>query len=1684
MPNAGAAAVRVSVLGPLLVEANGRIVHVAGTHRRRLLALLADRAGTMASIDAIVDALWEEDPPPSALKTVQSHIVRLRHSFAAVGVDPIETTPGGYRLAAGAATTDVEAFELATVAARSHIANGAWNAAAEALASGLELWRGPAYVEFPAATFARTSAVRLEELRLGAIEDLAECRIMAGSAVGAVPSLESLVGEAPGRERAWALLMRALYASGRRHEALDAYQRARHALAEHFGLEAGPELRGLEEQMLHQDPWLVPSDGPTMLAAALRASTPLIGRDNERDALLLAWRVARSGSGQLCILRGSIDNGRTRLAAEIAGRVIGDDGTVDYIRGAEGFRETTDSAEVVDGFAERCRLRPMLLIVDDAEWSDAATVTTLTALAAAVEDLPMLAIVIVDPAAGGAAVAAIERLDPEHALTIEIGPLGDEHLASIVAADGVDPASVAAVVAVANGRPGVARREAAAWAERTASERLRSAAASSVDAIANAEVAQASVLDEVLELVAARARRDSLRSEKWAGRQPYRSLASYGPQDAEIFVGRERLVAELMARLLERRFVLVVGASGSGKSSLVRAGLIPLVRSGRLPDGQPWRTNVVVPGRDPLASLDSVNGLDDPGTQLLVVDQLEELFVGRPDVIDAYLARLVDLTEDPTLDVRVVAVIRADELVALSAVPGLMATLESAQLFVGPPTDQEARRIVEEPARRTGVAVEPALVDLVVADIAGYEAALPLVSAAMAELWQQRDAGVLRAQRYVEIGGIASSVERLGESAVARLGGDVEPLHRLVLSLAELSEDGVWTRRRRPLSEISAVELPAVAAMTDARLIVRGEATVEIVHEVVFRAWPRAVEWLAVAEGAKRIERDVSTAARAWDAEHRVDDNVYRGARLEAALEWYELSDGSPGPIVSDFLESSRARRDADELQAAQRAAMQARSNRRLRRLLVATSIFLVLALLGGGFALIQRRHAQAARDRANVQRDQAQIDRLVAESARDVDGNLDLSLLLAVEARRRTDSVATRGALLTALADNLSNLQPTRVSLEKPNPVPRLPSSFLGFLQGPGQQQATLALSGDGSILASAGTSTGPQVTVSVYDVPDRRLIKQLTAPGDQVFVDVSQDGRRVAISLGNLLEVLDIATGSITPVGVPPTTPESQRIALFDRPGTRLLVHDSANTFSWWDPSSGQPIDAAVPDPALLGGFTVDGTIVTGGPDLAARFWDGTTTKLLRTVPLQPPPVDRIPNIYVLNADASLMAGSQFAGQIYVWDMKTGTLIGNPDSRPASAQALIFDSGSPSVLLTGTAGGSIAFYDVAADRGLGSPIRVHGASIDAFAFSGDGRLMATAANDGLIALWGDNGGNGLVTAPFEASGSGTAYSADGTHLVFSPAPGRLEVRPTASVGQAGVRLQSQPLISGELSADGATVLAFTERSFMVVDATTGTPQWVGPDLFVEPNQLAAMSPDGRRVAADVNVDGVPGMTLWDSHAGATLAHVDFSTISGGRGGDFGGPPRFTADGQFIDVASSIGPLRLNARDLSLVATGTAKGIGESNLVEVPGTEEVVGEDGPGRLTRWDMSTGKVLATGLSPDISSIGSLAISPDGTLVAAYQQYTSRLVLFDVATMRPIGNPFPVGDLFFVPQFTPDGHHLVGNGALDTSVVWDLDPDDWQAAACRAAGRNLTHAEWAEFLGPDEPYRLTCPTFPAG
>ena len=1563
------------------------------------------------------------------------------------------------------------------------------------LGEALGLWRGPAYGEFGDAEFAAAERVRLDELRLRATEDLAEAQLASGAAAVPIPELERLVVEEPGRERAWALLMRALYAAGRQHHALVTYQRARRTLAESFGLEPGPELRALERQVLDQDPELIVATDRPALPAALRTTGPLVGRRAELAWLAEAWELARRGTGQVRVLLGPADGGRTRLAAELAAQAIAEDGWVEYVRGGTdlgsltpGSPETSAPAgAVVDAVTDRCRRGPLLLVVDDLEWMPPTGVASVEALAGAAERLSLLLVLIADPTGGGPAVGALRRLPT--AATTTLGPLPDDDLARLVVADGVDAEAVAATIAVAGGLPGVARREAAAWAERAASDRLQAAAVSSLGASAAAEDAHASVFDDVLALVAARARRDELVTSSLAGRQPYRALAAYGPEDADLFVGRERLVAELAARVLDRRLVAVVGASGSGKSSLVRAGLLPLVRSGRLPGPGSWRTAVIVPGEDAIAALDGVADLDEPGPQLLIVDQFEEAIASR--TAEAMATRLIHLVLDAALDIHVVLVVRADQYAALTTIRPLAALIEDAQVLVGPPTDDELRRIVEVPARRTGCIVERSLTDLVVTEVATYDAALPLVSAALADVWERRDGDTLTAARYVEIGGIAAAVERLGERALEHARDD-ESVRDVMMRLVDVTDDGQWVRRRLPVDDVPAELGPAVDALVDARLVQRDDRVIDVVHEVVFRAWPRLGAWLEEARADLVLDRELRAGARAWDAQGRSDDDVYRGARLAAAGE-FTIRHPGLAPLIGEFVAAGQQVADREHEEVRRRLERESHARRRLSRALAAVAILLAAALVAGALALVnqrradrqrvrtaaaaalaeeRRRDAEAAQTAAEVEREQAQVARLVAESERELDSHLDLALLLAVEAARRGVSSDSRGALLTALTHNMTA---ERAGTGAPS---RTNSAFVGFLAGPPRIQYDVDISDDGRIVATGGADdAGRGGSALVFDTSTRREIARVVADSPVVQVDVSDDGRYVLTrDLGNDVRLLDVEAGTTAPV------PGTEWVSAFFRPGhEQLVLAAGAGELQLWDATALAPLDVPMPpSPLGLAAFAPDGTLVVGEPT-AAVFWDIERRREVRRVGLEVP--GAVPTQVALSADGKWLAGADSQGRVHVWDLRKGMLRGDAASRPDSVRGIAFSPTSPSILAIGSSGGGVSLYDVESEQVIGEPLYGHGTGTRDVAFSRDGRFLVTIADDGVVGLWGANDRSGPSATVIDPTASNPSYSSDGQRVAVGVA-GRIEVRNGSRRSGPRVRVRhppgSWPDTSFQLSADGSSVLVFSPEFAMafVADATSGAPIWVSTaDAFTP--QYASLSADGRLV---VTVDSSYGrLRTTDVRTGAIVAEVSIADVAPGLDPGVSGRPIFSDDGRYLDVPTNLGVARFSAADLRPVrfahADQNIQGVGA-----VPGTSHVIGAGVGGQLWRWDMNTGELVARGRSRDSSSLTNLDVSPDGSMVAAYHPFSAQLALFDAATLRPIGEPFPVGDRWFSPRFTADSRYLTGNGLFNGLTRWDVSSTAWQSSACLAAGRNLTEAEWTEYLG-DEPYRPTCPDWPA-
>ncbi|MDX3657354.1 hypothetical protein PV646_08560 [Streptomyces sp. ID05-26A] len=500
---------------------------------------------------------------------------------------------------------------------------------------------------------------------------------------------------------------------------------------------------------------------------------------------------------------------------------------------------------------------------------------------------------------------------------------------------------------------------------------------------------------------------------------PYLGLTAFGIGDADRYFGRNELAADITARIRRQRVVGVFGPSGSGKSSLLHAGVLPALTDWTVVTATPttWR-----------------GGQAD----LVVIDQFEELFTHFDSAVDreAFVASLLDG------DRRVLLAVRADFLGHCATVPELVEALRDAQVLVGPMTDEELRAAVELPAERAGLKVHPDVLAAAMADVRGQSGALPLLSHALLETWRRRDRGRLTLEGYRASGGVTGAVAATAESTYAELSVRGRAVARAVLlRLVQTHDDVNDLRRRAPLDEVMAAGRPSdtahvVNVLANARLIVVADGVVELAHEALVRAWPRFRQWIDDDRESLRLHRDFTTAATAWQSAGRDPGELYRGARLAAMR---DLAGRIEWPVSSNELEREFLQAAVDEENASRQAAN--RQSRRLRTLVKSLAALTVACLVVTSVAVVQGNAA--------LREQRVAESRQIAVQAQDLSASWpDAAAQLAVDAYRSSATAEARGALLSTAA-----YKPARTVLKDHRGTVR-----------------AVAFSADSSLLATAG--------------------------------------------------------------------------------------------------------------------------------------------------------------------------------------------------------------------------------------------------------------------------------------------------------------------------------------------------------------------------------------------------------------------------------------------------------------------------------------------------------------------------------------------------------------------------------------------------------------------------------------
>jgi WD40 repeat protein len=1153
---------------------------------------------------------------------------------------------------------------------------------------------------------------------------------------------------------------------------------------------------------------------------------------------------------------------------------------------------------------------------------------------------------------------------------------------------------------------------------------------------------------------------------------PFKGLASFEPVDADYFFGRERLVAELVARLVGAGFVGIVGPSGSGKSSVLRAGLLPALAGGVLPGSGGWRRLLLRPGERPLEELRRVlmSGAKDPLAEaldalpanarlLLAVDQLEELFTAcRSDAERAAFAdTLARAAADPDGRAIVVVALRADFYGRFAAYPGFAELLGGNQVLVGPMQASELRRAVELPAGQVGLLVESELADALVGDVEGEPGALPLLSTALLELWQKRQDNTLTLAAYRESGGVHGAVARLAEGTYARIPDERRPIVRaLMLRLVGEGEGDAVVRRRAPLAEFDLEGdrwgADVLATLADSRLVTVSEGSVEVAHEALLREWPRLHEWIEEDAEGRRLRRHITQAASEWDAAGRDRGELYRGARLAAALDWTADHALDVNELEREFVTESR---EASE-QEAKRAR---RTNRRLRVLLAGVAALLAAAVAGGMLAVNQRGEARDAETAQLAQR-------LGAQAL--VEDDLDRSLLLARQAVAIDESPQTRSYLLQALlrSPKADGIMHGRTEFLRAIAVSRNgrtlavgsvgdgllffdtrtyariggKSPVTGWVEslayGPGGD--TLAVGGDGSIRL-LDARTYEQLAETLVDGTVTRLI-------------FTRDGSRLVVATGETvpdsISIRDPAT--LAPIGAP-IEPEdyagAYRAQFWGAPGLALtpdgssvLTASNEDELVWWDLRSGSAtrrVRIGAGHHALA--VSSDGDTVAVGVDRGIQLVD-TRSGAVRT---SAGVLTDAPNWLAFSSDGRTVVSTGLDGAVTLWDVRSATVRETLRGHSASAAQPEFSPDGKTLYTTSHDGTAIA-WRIAGDRGLGRP----------FEFT-PGRTARDYRHPGAYVLDGR-----LIAVGLKGRGIGLR---DGETLARAGAP-------LLKTGGEVNALASDP--------DGRMLAAGTRAGRVTLWDVGSRSLRLGPFSVSKGSvESLSLSADGTMLATA----GLEGVRLWDVATGAARGRVGDGSSVGAvafspkkplvafvRSG-YPDPAEQGGVVEIWDVTRRSLVTRLRP-DLALEVVGYALAFTPDGRVLASGGL------GDRFVHLWDVEKGRLLRE-LEQNVGGVHSLEFSLDGRTLAVGGYGEPYAALLDVATGAQLGPRLTAGRDSAVVDVSPDGRSLLQTHGGGQGAVWDIDPDSWARRACALANRTLTQEEWREFL-PGRPYEPAC------
>ena len=1221
---------------------------------------------------------------------------------------------------------------------------------------------------------------------------------------------------------------------------------------------------------------------------------------------------------------------------------------------------------------------------------------------------------------------------------------------------------------------------------------------------------------------------------------PYKGLHAFGITDAADYFGREAVIDKLQAQLSLRPAVIIIGPSGSGKSSILRAGLLPNLLARHALTGSTalleqrasiWSKIECRPGSDPFLSLAQAvakfaNSRIEPsalaahlrnegerlsnfvkvpaGTRLLVcIDQFEELYTlcQSQDVRRSFIDLIVntirsEVSEPPTI--AIVCTLRADFISQALTHRPLADLLQSSGMILGPMDRTELRRAIQEPARNRGVTFEAGLVERLLDDVGEEPGNLPLLQFALSELWRQREGDKLTHDAYDSIGGVGGSLAHYADTIYAQLPESEQvQVRRLFVQLVQPGDETGDSRRPAARAELGEDTWQLARRLADLRLVVTGrnlnEESVELIHEALIRNWDHLGEWMDEDREFRRWQQRLRTNVQQWSASGCEPDALLRGLLLGEAEQWASQRRAELSDVEQAYIDASLAHR------AAQRTADEEARQLELER--------------AQELANVEHQRAEAEHNRAELERGARRRLRLLAigmaavlalaivaaVAAAVLGGNARqsakeaLARQLAAESTNLADDDTDTALLLSAEALARLELPEDRTSFLANFPVNALIDRF--FQGGSGEIQQ-IVVSADGSQLLTLN-ATGSATEVIAWDdatgVPARTLL-----PATALTVaSLSQDGSRLATAQGNTLQIWNNATGEITGEF---KTDEGREInsAQFTATNAALMLKISGaegvtetegytGTIVLWDvKTQSDKTRFTIPDYRENAFLSPDGSIVAITKDLdsglgierGVNLWDvATGTETAIRLGGHASTVNQV----AYSPDMARMATASSDGTVRLWDTRSGNLLHPPFADHAGRVLSVAFSPDGRILATGGFDRRIFLYDLLTDSAIGEPLIGHDNWVRSLRFNAEGNRLYSGATGGGLIRW--DLANRLTFDGHTDRVRSVALSPDGTQLVTTGFDRRILLW-DAGTGEYQGELPSpheRSIIQVAYSPDGKKLATIDAGNMVVIWDMVRRTTLHAPIVLPGETVLIglAFSPDGRYLATG---DFLATITILDANSGELIcsrenAHDGWALTLA-----------YAPDGKTLASGGTDGTIRL--WDIEKVTQACMEEINPpdgstmshdswvtSLLFSSDGSRLISGSS-DNSIKFWDFTTGEQIGAPLLGQETQIWGLAFyPPHGEKSLVTLGGDGSVQIWDIASRTPLGPALRTALETEAFAVSPDGAYVYLASTDERAERWRLEPPPWENRSCAISARQLTQEEWAAFLS-DTPYDPVC------